>query len=163
MYSDEPFGTLNGSASGRGNGRLDLSSEDLQQVVTVCELSFLSNPSRTNRRQLALAYVRSGDLQKGRDLLLPFWDRDIELAEMCVVLEADRALGDVDRASRFARSLANEPPGIEDPIFWSLVAFVCLDMGLNDEGLRALEAAITFDPDNVALKSQRQLLQRNLR
>jgi hypothetical protein len=77
---------------------------------------------------------------------------------MCVVLEADRALGDVSRSRRLAQSLQEGPPPIEDPFFWSLVAFCCLDAGLNPEGLAALEAAISFDPDNLALKHQRQFL-----
>ncbi|MFH1841584.1 MAG: tetratricopeptide repeat protein [bacterium] len=161
MYSAQPFGGL---ASGRdhvGPERLQLSEAELQRIVAACEANYRRDTSRLHRRQLALAYVRSGQMTRGRDLLLPFWNRDIDLAEMCVVLEADRALGDASRARQFAGSLVDGPPSIEDPIFWSLVAFVCLDMGLNEEGLRALDAAISFDPDNLALKSQREFINRS--
>jgi len=158
MYSDEPFVVLDPRPDRPGRARLDLSAEDLQRVAKVLEENYGADPTRANRRDLALAYVRAGFSRKGRDLLLPLWGKDIQLDEMCVVLEADRALGDVARAVELAGSLADGPPEVEDPIFWSLVAFVCLDGGLNEPGLAALDAAIAFDPDNQALKNQRQFL-----
>ena len=59
------------------------------------------------------------------------------------------------------KPLETGAPEVPDATFWSLVASICLDFGLNHEGLRALEAAIALDPDNQALKSHRQLLSRD--
>jgi tetratricopeptide (TPR) repeat protein len=161
MYSSQPFGGMLADSLGVQLEGPDLSAADLQEIVSSCEDNYRRDASRFNRRQLALAYVRSGQVQQGRDLLLPLWDNGIDLAEMCVVLEADRALGDMTRADRYTASLEEGAPEIEDPIFWSLVAFICLDLGHNDEGLQALDAAISFDPDNIALKSQREFILRN--
>jgi hypothetical protein len=158
MYSDSPFEAVDPRGEVLNGGAPDLSPEEMRRVVEVLEESFEDDPSRLNRRDLALAYVRSGRPADGRGLLLPLWDQDIALEERCIVLEADRALGDVTRARHFAQSLAEGAPTFEDPIFWSLVAFCCLDAGLNSEGLAALDAAIRFDPDNIALQNQKQFL-----
>ena len=42
------------------------------------------------------------EASQARDLLLPSWDTGLEVDEMCVVLEADRALGDVPLAGFYA-------------------------------------------------------------
>ncbi len=136
-----------------------LSAEELDRILKSLEHRFAAEPTRSVRRELALAYVRSGRLQEGRDLLLPYWDGDITADEMCIVLEADRGLGDATRARRLASTLAAGPPRSRDPVLWSLVAFCCLDRGFVAEGLAALDAAIQLDPGNAALRSQRQRFQ----
>jgi tetratricopeptide (TPR) repeat protein len=152
--------TLGGMAAATDASWLTLSQQDIAQIVKRLEDQYGANPNRTTRCDLALAYVRAGQAQKGRQLLLPLWQQDIESSEMCIVLEADRALGDMTRARQLAQSLndSGEPPPLRDATLWSLVASICLDFGLNQEGLSALEAAIALDPGNLALKSHRQLL-----
>jgi tetratricopeptide (TPR) repeat protein len=156
MYSNQVFEGLVAGGGSREPGETAVSPRDLREVVRALEQAYADDPTRSTGRDLALAYVRSGEPAKGRDLLLPRWTTGIDPGEMCVVLEADRALGDAGRARDIVRQLREEPSGIADPYVWSLVAFICFDAGLNDEGLTALDQAIGLDPDNQPLKMQRQ-------
>jgi tetratricopeptide (TPR) repeat protein len=156
MYSNRVFEGLVSTGGSRESGEAAGSPSDLRDVVRALEQAHANDPTRSNCRDLALAYVRSGEPAKGRELLLPRWTTGIDPGEMCVVLEADRALGDAGRARDILRQLREEPSGIADPYVWSLVAFICFDAGLNEEGLTALDQAIGLDPDNQPLKMQRQ-------
>ena len=156
MYSNRVFEGLVSTGGSREPGEAAVSARDLRDVVRSLEQAHANDPSRSNARDLALAYVRSGEPARGRELLLPRWTTGIDPGEMCVVLEADRALGDAGRARDIVRQLREEPSGIADSYVWSLVAFICFDAGLNEEGLTALDQAIGLDPDNQPLKMQRQ-------
>ncbi len=156
MYSNRAFAGVVPTGGSRDPGETAIPPGDLRDVVRALEQAYANDPTRSNCRDLALAYVRSGEPAKGRDLLLPRWTTGIDPGEMCVVLEADRALGDTGRARDIVRQLREAPSGIADPYVWSLVAFICFDAGLNAEGLTALDQAIGLDPDNQPLKMQRQ-------
>ncbi len=156
MYPGQGFERLVSPGGSREPGEAMVSPRDLRDVVRALEQACADDPTRSNARDLALAYVRSGEPAKGRQLLLHRWTTDIDRGEMCVVLEADRALGDVGRARDIVHQLREEPSGIADPYIWSLVAFICFDAGLNEEGLTALDQAIGLDPDNQPLKMQRK-------
>jgi tetratricopeptide (TPR) repeat protein len=120
--------------------------------------AYRDDPSRANRRALAEGLIRVGRPDDARDLMLPFWSDAAAVDEHTLMLEADRALGDTQRARQLAASLAGAPPTQGNATLWALVAFICLDAGLKDEGMAALDAAISLDPENTALKRHRSLL-----
>jgi hypothetical protein len=126
------------------------------------EDDYRRDPGPRSRRVLARAYVRTGRAGLARRLLAPHWDDPLDTAGRMLLLEADRALGDARRARELARDLGPGggpvPPAPADPLFWALVAFTCLDLGHREEGLRALDAAIALDPENVSLRSHRVFL-----
>ncbi len=156
MYSSRVFeGIVPGDGVDGPDGAA-VAPGDLGDVVRALERACADDPTRSNTRDLALACVRSGDPARGRALLLPRWTTGIDPGEMCVVLEADRALGEAGRARDMVRQLREEPSGIADPHVWALVAFICFDAGLDAEGLAALDHAIGLDPDNRPLRMQRQ-------
>ncbi len=128
------------------------------EKVARLEEKYAEQPSRETRQMLAQAYIRAGRAQEAREILLPFWGRSSAITDQTLLLEADRALGDTRRAQLLALSLQKGTPSIQDPTFWSLVAFICLDAGLKDEGMTALNAAISLDPSNLALQRHRNLL-----
>ncbi len=128
------------------------------EKVARLEERYAEQPSRETRQMLAQAYIRAGRPQEAREILLPFWGRSSSVTDQTLLLEADRAVGDTRRAQLLALSLQKGPPSIQEPTFWSLVAFICLDAGLKDEGMAALNAAISLDPSNLALRRHRNLL-----
>jgi len=156
MYSSRVFAGIARSGGARDPGEAAPPDGDLREVVRALEQACASEPTRSNTRDLALAYVRSGEPDRGRALLLPRWSSGIDPGEMCVVLEADRALGEPRRARDLVRALRAAPSELADPHVWALAAFICFDAGLNAEGLTALDRAIILDPDNQPLQMQRR-------
>lgn len=133
-------------------------AEESQRVLVQMKEAYASDSSLVNRHALTRAYLAAGEARRARDLALPYWRNEASVVDGCLVLLADRALGDVERASRLADDLAAGVPAIADAGFWSLVASICFDAGLNEEGLDALDAAIILAPDNLSLLSQRLLI-----
>jgi len=151
----------NGLITAKSGNPQPLRSEEFkisEQVVTELAKEYAEKPSQESRRNLARAYIRAGRADDARDLLLPFWGQSSSITDQTLLLEADRAMGDTRRARILAASLEQGPPSVEDSAFWSLVAFICLDAGLKSEGMVALDAAISLDPGNLALKRHRNLL-----
>ena len=128
-----------------------------EEVEALARL-YRDDPSRTNRRSLAEGLIRVGRPEEASDLMLPFWSDAAAVDEHTLMLEADRALGETDRARELVASLKQGPPEHGTATLWALVAFICLDAGLKDEGMAALDAAISLDPENTALKRHRSLL-----
>jgi tetratricopeptide (TPR) repeat protein len=131
---------------------------DYQEALPSLQAAYSEDPSPAHRHSLALAYVRSGQPDRAHDVLLPHWEEGMTPAEMRLVLEADRALGHEERARRLAQSLGDDSPAVADAMLWALVAFTCLDLGYRDDGVKALEAAIALDPENISLQSHRAFL-----
>ncbi len=126
--------------------------------VLACRQAFAEQPRPTERRALARALIRSGDHAAGRELLLPVWNDDTLLVERCLILEADRALSDGERALALAERLSAGRLACDSSYFWSLVAFICLDLGQQNLGRQALTRALELDPSNQALQTQMSLL-----
>ncbi len=122
------------------------------------EEAYHADPIPKNRRLLAQALIRSGNHELGRDMLLPHWSSDDALVDRCLILEADRALGETARALALVEDLEQGRPVLESAYLWSLVAFICLEHDHAIAGRRALRKAIVLDPDNSALQLQLQLI-----
>lgn len=147
------------SLSGRTDGIEPPSSpEDYAADIPVLRAAFHADPSPELRYELALAFVRSGQPSEAREILLPFWNQGLSGEEKRLVLEADRALGYAGRARKLVRNLDGAVILPEEPLFWALVAFTCLDLGHRQDGLKALEVAIALAPENVSLQSHRAFL-----
>ena len=127
------------------------------------EAAWRKNPTEPNRRALGIFLIRNGDPERGRGLILDeamsvpaaFETGGITNEDLCLVLEADRALGDLGTARYYLAELTGgneEIPG--DTQVWALVGFICLDHGDLVGGRLALEKASALDPENYGLKQQ---------
>ncbi|MFH1841585.1 MAG: tetratricopeptide repeat protein [bacterium] len=162
-----PGGTSSAGGQGTGQRRTSAAEARLDPAAYAAALpdllaTYRDNPSPDHRLDLARAYVRSGQPEQTLDILLPLWEDGLSSAGRSLVIEADRALGRADRALDLARSLGDAAPAGHDSIFWSLVAFTCLDLGHPGEGLQALEAALNLDPENIALQTHHTFLRSQL-
>jgi hypothetical protein len=127
------------------------------------ESAWLKDPSDNNRRALGIFLIRNGDPERGRGLILKGEADAPEAAaagvitneDLCLVLEADRVLGDLGTAQFYIGELSKgngNLPG--DTQVWALVGFISIDHGDLAGGRLALEKASELDPDNYALKQQ---------
>jgi len=139
---------------------LNLKADAADTLLVQLETAYADDPSRANLGSLAWALLHTGHADRAVELLQPLWERgSITVEELCLLLEADRALGDSTRAQALAASLAAGPESVADATLWALVATICLDQDLTEPGRQALELAIQLDPHNQALLGQRRLLQ----
>ncbi len=127
------------------------------------EEAWRKDPTEPNRRALGIFLIRNGDPERGRNLILDqafsvpaaIEAGEITNEDLCLALEADRALGDLGTAQYYLAELTDgndEIPG--DTQVWALVGFICLDHGDLVGGRLALEKASELDPDNYGLKQQ---------
>lgn len=121
------------------------------------------SPSPELRQDLAAALLKAGRHADLQDLLARLWLQDLAPLERQMLLEADRALGSVDRALSLvgrlaAGELAAGDPVRDDPALWSRAALICLDAGHREQALLALDEAAQIDPDNAPLESFRELV-----
>ncbi|MFO7654497.1 MAG: tetratricopeptide repeat protein [Candidatus Krumholzibacteriia bacterium] len=128
----------------------DAELEDLRRA-------YEHDPSGYHRQNLARALIRSGEPREGRDLLLATWSEASSPAAHALILEADRLLGDVERARRLARSLVRGRAVSDDPYLWAVAAMSLLEAGEEDLGRRSLERALELDPQNTNLRLFGQL------
>lgn len=124
------------------------------------ERAYQARPDPASRAVLAALYLRTGMAGKTLDLLLPAWQRDLSPEEMRLVVQAERLQGQSKRAIELGRGVDPAHPEPPDPDLWALVAIVCHDNGADDEGRRALDAALKLAPDNTGLKLYDSLLRR---
>ena len=139
-----------------GTRRTMLGQKDL-------ETAWRESPTEPNRRALGIFLVRNGDPERGRNLILneamsvpaAIEAGGITNEDLCLVLEADRALGDLGTAQYYLAELTKGNDGIPgDTQVWALVGFICLDHGDLLGGRLALEKASALDPNNYGLKQQ---------
>ncbi len=75
--------------------------------------------------------------------------------DLCLVLEADRALGDLATAQYYIGELSRGNGDLPtDTQVWALVGFISIDHGDLAGGRLALEKASELDPENYALRQQ---------
>ncbi len=127
------------------------------------ETAWLQDPTEDNRRALGIFLIRNGDPERGRGLILngavnapeAAFQGKITNEDLCLCLEADRALGDLGTSQYYIGELARgnvNLPG--DTQVWALVGFISIDHGDLAGGRLALEKASELDPDNYGLKQQ---------
>ena len=130
-----------------------LSREDL-------ESAWQKAPTDENRRALGIFLIRNGDPEQGRGLILNGAPSVSEAAaagritneDLCLVLEADRVLGDLDTAQFYIGELVrgnDQLPG--DTQVWALVGFISIDHGDLAGGRLALEKASALEEVNPML------------
>lgn len=118
---------------------------------------YSSQPDHVVRRSYADALIRIGRSDEALDLFTLDEDQDVPNEDLVLLLRADRDRADASRALALARSLGTRGDAA-DPELWSLVAMTCLEADHRDEGLQALDRAITLDPSNEGLKAYRAFL-----
>ncbi len=141
-----------------GAGWLDLEGASGEALLDDLRAAYTAEPTPATRRYLAWCYLQRNQAERARALLLPLWGKDMSAVELRLLLEADRALGDPQRAVALARSLERHASPVNDPEVWTLVLATCLDHGQRELALRALETALQLDPDNVRLQAFRSQL-----
>jgi len=127
------------------------------------ETAWLQDPTENNRRALGIFLIRNGDPERGRGLILN-GNADAPKAaaagmitneDLCLVLEADRALGDLATAQYYIGELSRGNGDLPtDTQVWALVGFISIDHGDLAGGRLALEKASELDPENYALRQQ---------
>ncbi len=113
------------------------------------------------RLDLARAYLRAERPADAQRLLAAGWPDDLEPDARVLLLQADRALGDADRARQMIVGL-DADERFRDPEALTLAALICLDVGFLEEGLVALDRAIALAPAGRAasLRSLQGMLER---
>jgi tetratricopeptide (TPR) repeat protein len=130
----------------------NLSKEDRDRLLNNLRNSYEMSPTREQRLTLAHTLLQAGQTKEVQDLLMPFWPSEITLEETILLLKADRSLGQPNQAAELALSLKTEPEPVPDSEFWALVAIICLENGVADPGLLALDQALELDPHNTGLR-----------
>jgi len=147
------------SQSGRAVGRW-APIENLADRETELRESLAADPADAEaRRELARFLIRNGEPEAGRELVVSGDDSDADLlaSELVLVLEADRMLGELDRAKKLLGTLQNNGAAPwPDAELWTLVGFICLDHQIAD-GRLALEHAVALDPGNLGLQRHLQM------
>jgi tetratricopeptide (TPR) repeat protein len=112
--------------------------------------AYEAEPSAGNRYRLSLAYVRSWRPEAALKILLPLWPDGLTAAEMSLVIEADRALGNTERALAAIQIVLEGTRLLPDPVYWSLVAFTLFESGYQREGFMALDVAIDIETTSAS-------------
>lgn len=139
----------------RALGRLYLARDEFSRACEPLARVWAVRPQRDVRLSLALALMRSGDAERARELLAPFWPDSLEDAERRLLLEADREVGDRERAVVLVASLGRAPPEPADPELWALAALICHDGGDDGRALLAIDAAVSLSPREVRYRHNR--------
>lgn len=135
--------------------RLHLARGDYAAAVPYLAVLHAAGPDLETTEQFALALQRTGDSERSRDLLLPFWPGGLSDLGRRVVLEADRRLGDPTRAMALG---GLEDATWSDPDFWALAALVCYDAGEDRPGLLLVDRAIALAPQSAVHRNNRVAL-----
>lgn len=129
---------------------------DLERLQTLA-------PTPQGEQQLALARLRAGQPEAARLLLAPRWRHDLDDQGLRILLEADTALGDPERAVSLALSLGEGGARLSrDAQVWSQAALVCIESNRDSEGLILIDQAIALSSDDPALRHNRVLLLKRL-
>jgi tetratricopeptide (TPR) repeat protein len=139
--------------------QLFLAEEDFLAATGYLSILYEAEGTPKIRALLANAYFQSGDREAARRLCLPHWPENLSPAERRIVMGADLATGDVTRAQFLAENLPDlKPDLLTDPVLWGLVSLICLEGNLWEQGLRAVDLAISLDPQNVTYLNNRVFL-----
>jgi tetratricopeptide (TPR) repeat protein len=145
---------------GYSRSRSLLGQQDLEEA-------FAAAPTDENRRALGIYLIRNGEPERGRSLILDGAPSGADAArfgkisneDLCLVLEADRTLGDLSTAKFYLGELKRGHEALPgDTQVWALVGFISIDHGDLVGGRLALEKAAALDPDNYALQQQLERL-----
>jgi tetratricopeptide (TPR) repeat protein len=112
------------------------------------------------RSLLALARLRTDAAAEALALLAPAWEGGLGDRDMRIVLEADRLLGNTDRA--LSLSIGTGDGISRDPDLWAQAALICIDAGLDEQALALVDHALDLDPVNTGYLNNRVLLLRRL-
>jgi tetratricopeptide (TPR) repeat protein len=141
--------------SGVARARWAPTGETAQELAAL-RAAYEADAGDANRRDLARYLIRHDEPAAGRALVAGF--AADHAADMVLLLEADRALGESARAGELVAALSAGRDPYDDAEVWTLAGFVCLDDGREDEARIALGRALELDPGNRALRVQMDLL-----
>ncbi len=147
----------------RARARCRMAAGDPVAALPDLERLHALAPTPQSGQQLALARLRAGQPEAARLLLAPRWHGDLDDQGLRILLEADAALGDPERAVSLALSLGDGGARLpQDAQVWSQAALVCIVANRDREGLILIDRAIALSPADPALRHNRVLLLRRL-
>ena len=141
----------------RALAMLHLAAGDHERAIPHLERLLAAEGSPRVRRLLADAALQGGRPERVQQLLAPLWPGELNREEVALLLAADRATGESARA----RDMARHPEiwtGLADAALWGQAGMLCLEEGLDAEGLAAFDRAIALDPLNAVFRNNRVVL-----
>ena len=140
----------------RATARYYMATDQPRQALPSLELLVAADSTDSAMRdQFALVLLQSGEPSRARTLLLPEWQNELSVLGRRVVLEADRALGDSQRALKLAGlDLGVLAIGMDADI-WALAALICHDANEDEAGLILVDRAISLNPASAVFRNNR--------
>jgi tetratricopeptide (TPR) repeat protein len=138
----------------RALASLHLEFQDYEAAYPLLERLYAGERTPRMRSLLAEAALQTGRDRRVQELLGPLWSSGINGREAMLLLSADRALNETERA----RDLVEHPERLTtlaDASLWGLVGYLCLEAGCDDEALAAFDRAISLEPDNAVYRNNR--------
>jgi tetratricopeptide (TPR) repeat protein len=145
--------------SGNSQGRWRAEADPEGRIVQL-EADLEASPgSWPLKRELALLLIRNGRPAEGRALIETDKTHAATGEGLLLLVEADRQLGDAALALKLVKRLARgDAAPLTDPALWSLVGSVCLEQGNKDQAERALQHALSLDPENQGVRMQLRMM-----
>ena len=129
------------------------------EAVRYLESVMAVRPDREIRLALASAQLAAERPEAAVQLLTSVPEDELTAVEYRLILRADRALGQTERARSWAQrtgAMATFPSEVAaDALFWAVVAELCELGGFLPEALRAIDAAVALAPDNAIYRINR--------
>ena len=146
----------------RAQARFYMNRQDYRSAEP--HLAFLldADPDPEIRKQLSLARLRLDRPEAARLLLLPDWPDGLDQQEIRIVLEADLALGDGERAASLISLSPDFTTSVDDPDLWALASLVCLQTDRNAVALQMIDLAIALSPGIAGYHNNRYVLLKRL-
>ena len=125
-------------------------AEEQEMWLELLDHRYEDEPTAENRRQLAEARAQAGDQAGVVALLAPGWPLELLPRERVLLLDADRVVGEVDRAAAVAGDQV--PADVLDVPVLIRATTILLDHGRTEEARRVLAKALVLAPDEPALR-----------
>ncbi len=133
------------------NPAAGLPEEELSAFLTKAQATYLEKPSQESRLALCCALVENSQWLDVQNLMAPSWPETIDLQGTLFLLQADRALGQSQRAMILAQSLTTDSVLVASSRLWTMVAVICIENSQKERGAEALKMALELDPENQSL------------
>ena len=139
-----------GAAAGTPAGGWQMDEAEAQDRLADLRKAYRFDPSRRNLEDLARALLTLDHAREVQRMLAPHFEGEIGPASLIMLLEADRRLGDGERAIALAHGLPATAMQYPEPEVWAQVGAICMAAGRRELGLKALAVGMGQDAPGSA-------------